>query len=158
MQQHSSETISTLTNEIKLLKENYKKLESDVSVSKTVSSLLTEQMNNVERQCWSNVQYSRRKCLEVVGISSSVNIKDLEGKVSTVCNRIGVAVKPDDIKACRRLYNDKKTIVKFSKRKVCQQVLRVKKELKNIDPSEFDFPEGTAIFINESLCSYYKML
>ena len=50
------------------------------------------------------------------------------------------------------------TIVNFSKRKVCQQVLRVKKELKNIDPSEFDFPEGTAIFINESLCSYYKML
>ena len=40
----------------------------------------------------------------------------------------------------------------------CQQVLRVKKELKNIDPGEFDFPEGTAIFINESLCSYYKML
>ena len=158
MQQQSSETISTLTNEIKLLKENYKKLESDISVSKTVSSLLTEQMNNVERQCWSNAQYSRRKCLEVVGISSSANIKDLEGKVCTVCNRIGVVIKPDDIKACRRLYNDKKTIVKFSKRKVCQQVLRVKKELKNIDPSEFDFPEGTAIFINESLCSYYKML
>ena len=54
--------------------------------------------------------------------------------------------------------SDKKTIVKFSKRKVCQQVLRVKEELKNIDPSELDFPEGTAIFINESLCSYYKML
>ena len=50
------------------------------------------------------------------------------------------------------------TIVKFSKRKVCQQVLRVKKELKNIDPSEFDFPEGTPILVNESLCSYYKML
>ena len=48
--------------------------------------------------------------------------------------------------------------MKFSKRKVCQQVLRVKKELKNIDPSEFDVPEGKAIFINESLCSYYKML
>ena len=50
----------------------------------------------------------------------------------------------------------KKSVVKFSKRKVCQQVLRAKKKLKNIDHSEFDFPEGTAIFINESLCSYYK--
>ena len=75
----------------------------------------------------------------------------MEGKICTVLNRIGVAVKPDDIEACHRLYNDKKTILKFSKHKVCQQVLRVKKELKNIDPSEFDFPEGTAIFINESL-------
>ena len=127
-------------------------------MSKTVSSLLTEQMNNVERQCWENAQYSRREYLEVVGIPSSVNVKDLEGKICTVLNRIGVAVKPDDIEACHRLYNDKKKILKFSKRKVCQQVLRVKKELKNIDPSEFDFPEGTAIFINESLCSFYKML
>ena len=45
----------------------------------------------------------------------------------------------------------KKTIVKFWKRKPCQQVLREKKELKNVDPSEFDFPEGTAIFINQSV-------
>ena len=66
VQQESNETIIKLTNEIKLLKENHKKLESDISVSKTVSSLLTEQMNNVERQCWANAQYSRRECLEVV--------------------------------------------------------------------------------------------
>ena len=119
--------------------------------------MLTEQLSNVERLCWSNAQYSKRERLEVVGIPSSVNIRHLEGKVCTVFNRIGVAVKPDDIEACHRLHK-KKTIAKFSKRKVCQQVLRVKKELKNIDPSKFDFPEGTAIFINESLCSYYKML
>ena len=158
VQQQSDETMSKLTNEIKLLKENYKKLESDISVSKTVNSLLTDQMYNAERQCWANAQYSRRECLEVAGIPSSVNVKDLEGKVCTVFNRIGVAVKPDDIEACHMLCNDKKAIVNFSKRKLCQQVLRVKKDLKNIDPSEFDFPEGTAIFINESLCSYYKML
>ena len=83
VQQQSNKAISKLTNEISLLKENYKKLESDRSVSKTV---------------------------------------------------------------------------KFSKRKLCQQVLREKQELKNVDPSEFDFPEGTDLFINESLCFYYKML
>ena len=60
VQQQSNETTSKLTNEIKLLKEKYKKLESDISVSKTVSSLLTEQMNNVVRQCWANAQYSTR--------------------------------------------------------------------------------------------------
>ena len=58
MQQQSNETISTLTNEIKLWKENYKKLESDILVAKTVSSVLTDQMNNVERQCLANAQYS----------------------------------------------------------------------------------------------------
>ena len=130
-------------------------------MSKTVSSLFAEQMNNVERQCWAKAQYSRRECLEVVGIPSLANVKDLEGKVCTVFNRIGVAAKPDDTEACHGLYNDKKTIFKFSNRKVCQQVLRVKKELKNIDPSEFDFPEDTAIFIiyiTAILYSYYKML
>ena len=69
--QQSNETISKLTNEIKLLKENYEKLESEISVPKTVSSLLTDQINNVKRQCWENAQYSRRECLEVVGIPSS---------------------------------------------------------------------------------------
>ena len=158
VQQQSNKAISKLINEIRLLKENYKKLESDRSVSKTVSSLLTNQMNNVKNQCWASAQYSRRECLEVVGIPSSAKIKDLEGKVCSVFNRTGVVVNPDDIEACHRLYIDQKKIVKFSKRKLCQQVLREKQELKNVDPSEFDFPEGTDIFINESLCSYYKML
>ena len=49
--QQSKETINKLTDEIKLLEENYKKLESNISVSGTVSSLLTDQINNVERQC-----------------------------------------------------------------------------------------------------------
>ena len=49
--QQSKETINKLNDEIKLLKENYKKLESNISVSGTVSSLLTDQINNVERQC-----------------------------------------------------------------------------------------------------------
>ena len=152
VQQQPNKTISKLTNEIKLLKENYKKLESDVSVSKTVSSLLTDQMNNVERPCWANAQYSRRECLEVVGIPSSVKIKNLEGKVCSVFNRIGVAVNPDDIDACHSLCNDKKTIVKFSKRKLCQLVLREKRKLKNVDPSEFDFRKAQ-LYLSLKVCA-----
>ena len=97
VQQQSNETISKLTDEIKLLKENYKKLESNILVSKNISGLLTDQMNNVEMQCWANAQYSRCECLEVVGIHSSVKIKGLEGKVCSVFNRISVPVNPDDI-------------------------------------------------------------
>ena len=90
-----------------MLKENYKKLESDISVSRTVSSLLTDPTNKVEKQCWANAQYSRRECLKVVGLPFSVKIKDLEAKVCSVFNRIGVAVNPDNIEACHSLYNDK---------------------------------------------------
>ena len=72
-------------------------------------------MNNLERQYWANAECSRHEYLNIIGILSSVNINDLEGKVCTVLNRIGVDVKLDDVEACHKLYNDKKTIVKFSK-------------------------------------------
>ena len=39
VQQQSNEIISKLTNEIKLPEKNYKKLESEISVSKTISKL-----------------------------------------------------------------------------------------------------------------------
>ena len=68
-----------------------------------MSNLLTDQMNNVERQCCANSQYSGSECLEVVGIPSSVNIKDLEGKVCIVFNRIGPVIKGHGIEAYHRL-------------------------------------------------------
>ena len=40
--------------------------------------------------------------------------------------------------------------------KDCLRILRVKKELKSLDPTELDFPENPKIFINESLCLYYR--
>ena len=41
---------------------------------------------------------------------------------------------------------EKKTIVKFVNRKDFPQILRVKKKLKSLDPTESDFPENTKIF------------
>ena len=38
----------------------------------------------MERQCWGNAQYSRRECIEAVGIPDSVNSIDLEDKLLTV--------------------------------------------------------------------------
>ena len=73
-------------------------------------------MDNVERQYWANAQHWRREFLEVVGIPSSVNIKDLESKVWTVFNRISAAFKPDHIEAYHGLYNDlKKQLSHFQK-------------------------------------------
>ena len=88
---YTEKSLKSYINELKLMKENYKKLESNISVCETVNSLLSNKMSNVKRHCWANTQYSRRKCLEIVEMPSSVNINDFEGKV---CN-----VKPDDIEA-----------------------------------------------------------
>ena len=51
-------------------------------------------------------------------------------------------------------------IVKFSKRKDCEHVIRIKKDLKNLNPTDFNLLVGTMLMIatNDSLCHYYKVL
>ena len=57
----------------------------------------------MERQCWSNAQYSRRECIEVVGIPGSVNNNELEVKVLTVFQKNGCELSPQDLEACHSL-------------------------------------------------------
>ena len=48
--------------------------------------------------------------------------------------------------------------MKFSRRKDCQHVLKAKKELRKLDMKEIDFLEDNPIFVNQSLCTYYRVL
>ena len=32
------------------------------------------------------------------------------------------------------------------------------KDLKDLNPNDLDFPEGTRLFINDTLCPYYRVL
>ena len=47
---------------------------------------------------------------------------------------------------------------KFSSRKDCEHTMHVKKELKDLDSTDLDLPAGTKLSINDSLCSYYRVL
>ena len=83
-QEQTNTTIASLTAEIKRLNENFQKLESDVSVVKNVNNILSKQTSSIERQCWKNAQYSRRECVEVVGLPSSIEDKDLQTKCFSI--------------------------------------------------------------------------
>ena len=148
--------ITDLSKEIKDTLTYLKKLEADIAVVKTVNDRLVERIIKTERQCWENAQYSRRDTLEIVGIPNSVGNSVLEETVRDVFKKIGVEIDERDVQACHRLKEKERTIVKFVNRKDCLQILRVKKDLKSLDPTELDFPENTKIFINESLCPYYR--
>ena len=102
-QEQANTTIASLTAEIKRLNENFQKLESDVSVVKNVNNILSKQMSSIERQCWKNAQYSRRECVEVVGLPSSIGDKDLELTACRVLQHIGVGTTGEGIEACHRL-------------------------------------------------------
>ena len=106
-----------------------------------------------------NSQYSRRECLEVAGIPWQVDDKNLETKVLSIFQKIGCTIDPSFIDDCHRIgKNNDRVIVKFTCRKDCKQILKVKKDLRNLDMEDLDLPRGTKIYINQSLCPYYWVL
>ena len=125
---------------------------------KTVNNNLLKQLENTERECWANDLCSRRECVEVIGIPKTVKSKDLEHTVCKVFNSIGFGIGEDRIEAYHRLTKSVRTIVKFSRRKDCQHLMRIKKELKDINPTNLSFPEGSKIYVNDSLYPYYRGL
>ena len=77
LQTKTTEAINNLTEEVKKINQNFTRLESDVAVTKNTNSLLMKQLVETERQCWANAQYSRRECIEVVGIPTTVDNNNL---------------------------------------------------------------------------------
>ena len=100
--------ISVLNVTIAELKEKNNELESTLKVSTMVSSNLENRLINIERDIHLQEQYSRRECLEIVGIPAEIADKDLESKVCDVMKEIGVDLSGSDIQACHRLR--KKTV------------------------------------------------
>ena len=148
--------ITDLSKEIKDTLTHLKKLEADIAVVRTVNDKLVERLVKTERQCWENAQYSRRDSMEIVDIPNYTNDSVLEKTVCRVFKRIGVEIDERNVQTCHHLKEKERIIVKLVNMKDCLQILRVKKELKSLDPTELDFPENTNIFVNESLCPYYR--
>ena len=158
-QEQTNNTVKTLTEEINEIHCSFKKLESEIIVIKKVNDALVKQLSCVERQCWKNAQYSRRECLEVMGIPPSVEHDQLEPTACRILHYIDVNISGDKIEACHRLgKKSDRTIVKFSSRKDCEHTMRVKKDLKDLDATDLDLPAGTKLYINDSLCPYYRGL
>ena len=57
----------------------------------------------LESQCWTNAQYSRKECVEVVGISHQVDDKHLEAKMLSIFQKIGCTIAPESIGNCHQL-------------------------------------------------------
>ena len=66
-----------------------------------------------------------------------------------------------DIESCHRLKgkgSKGRVILKLSKRKHAEKITLNKNKLKNIDHKEIELSSVTKVFINGSLCGYYKLL
>ena len=106
-----------------------------------------------------NAQYSRRECLEIVGIPHSVDNSSLEEKVTQVFEKVGCNIDSSNIGACHRITKRyDRVIVKFSRRKDCQEVLSVKKNFQKLKMEDNGLTGDNKVFINHSLSPYYRVL
>ena len=95
----------------------------------------------LERQCWANAEYSRRECLDIVGIPREMSGEVLEEKVLKIFGKLGCDISPDSIEACHRVgKTTDRIIVKFSKRKDCHHVWSVKKDLQKLTRKDLELP------------------
>ena len=148
MKSNLNEKVSNLTEEVQKLNTNFELLKSDFSATMIQNNSLNERLIALERQCWANAQYSRRECLEITGIPSSVSDKDLEEVVCKAIAKAGVDINADDIEDCHRVGNKGHTIIKFGKRKVSRQVLNVRKDLNKGKMRDIDLTGQSILYIN----------
>ena len=148
-----------MLKDMRKLNESFYKLQAEVSVTKQVNTLLSSRLVSIDRQCWLNAQYSRRECLDIVGIPSEVEADALEEKVVAIFEKLGCNIPTERIEAYHRISKKNLTvIVKFSRRKDCQQVWYVKRHLREIKMEDIDLPGQNKLFINKSFCPYYKVI
>ena len=88
-----------------------------------------------------------------MGVSRSVSDGDLEEKILKIFEKVGFPIAENNIQACRRLSKkNERIIVK------CQNMFDAKKELRRFDMKQIGFWEENPIFVNQSLCTYYRVL
>ena len=115
----------------------------------------------MERNMHRMEQYSRRECIKIIGIPSSITNDLLEEHVLLIFEKLGVVLETMDIVACHWLEKTNRVIVKLLNHKGSQYILEKKHKLRNIAFYNHDESENSnsrKIFINQTLCPYNRRL
>ena len=134
------------------------KLRNDLSAALQTNNYLIGRITNLEKQCISNAQYSRKETIELSGFPETLDTKEVEGTVCALLNEIKdddtPAYTPNDIQACHKLKDPKKVICRFVSRKRMRAAVNSRKKLKEEPIQEKLKRKGLKgkIFINESMC------
>ena len=79
----------------------------------------------------------------MAGIPRQVDDKNLEKKVLSIFQKIGCAIYPTFIDDCHQLSkNNDSVIAKFTRRKDCKEILKVKKDLRVLNMDDLYLPRG----------------
>ena len=153
--QEKNESIQhDMKDKVKELKECVEKLEEELAPTKSISELLSDWLLNMERQCWltfSTLEVSAWKRPEYLKVLQQVTWKKLFLKF---WRKLGWKFRQRTFMHDIELANKDASL----RRKDCQQVLSVKKDVQKISTTDADLPNATIkLYLNESLCPYYRV-
>ena len=118
--------LDTLSNTVDNLSSKLYQVESSLVLSKIVNDNLLNCITSHEGSLHVQEHYSRRECLEVVDIPTSVGDKNRQSTACSILNQIDVPCGPEDLEDYHRIKVDH-TIVKFSSRRKSSEVPLKKK-------------------------------
>ena len=147
LENNKDEIIQSLKNKVSLLQNRVGKLESQVR-------LLEDALINNQIKINKADQYSRRNNIVIQGILQSVKSKDLEDKVNNVLDKVNVKETKNDIEACHRSGDSRKTIVRFVSQKHSCEALENTKMLVSVNLTSIGLDKNTNLFLFQNLSDY----
>ena len=129
------------------------------AVEKINSADVFQRIDRLERDGYRQQQYSRRECVELVGLPENLSGSALEEKVVQAFGHAGVKVSKRDFHAIRRLRNQAVVIAKCVNRRDANAILRAKRNLRELDDAgKKKLGVKGKVYVNESLCPEYRRL
>ena len=118
--------LGTLSNTVDNLSSELDQVKSSPVLRKIVNDNLLNCITLHKRSLHVQEQYSRRECLKVIRIPTSVGDKNVQSTACSILNETDVPCGPEDLEDYHRIKGDQ-TIVKFSSRRKSSEVLLKKK-------------------------------
>ena len=96
-------TLANIDKDMVKLRNDFKKLVADLAISQSVNNKQRDRIISLERQCWSNSQYSRRESQEITGLPDDINNEDLEEKARMIFEKLNVTADSSNVEDCHWL-------------------------------------------------------
>ena len=113
----------------------------------------------LERKLYAQEQYTRRECVEIVGIKKEVSDNNLSNVVVEAFKCAGVDVTPRSFQAIHKLRNKETVIAKLVHRADAIDILRKKRVLRELDDEKkVELSLQGKVYVNESLCPAYNII
>ena len=151
--------LEEMKKEFNELKESFKELKgkkNDTAFSPKTN--LEERLIEIERRMSEQEQYSRRECIELVGLPNNISGEELENAVIDTFQIAGINIGRRNFHAVHRLANKRVVIAKLTNRRDAIDILRRKKKLRSLTEDEQRKLKCQKIYVNESLCPKYRQL